>query len=148
MASGTMISNVGCLAMLQALATEMDSGSLGAVIEIRTGGVPTNVEAASTGTLLAKLTCSVVAFIPAADQDPGGQLEADAIASDTGAAATDVAGYFVAGPSSVVDTIATKLIMGTAGVSGDNPDLVLDDKNIVIGGTVACTAWTINLPES
>lgn len=148
MASGTMISNVGCLAMLDALAAELDAGSLGAVIEIRTGTPPTDVESASTGTLLATLTCSATAFIAAADQAPGGQLVANAITSDTSAAATGEAGYFVAGSSSVSNTIATRVIMGTAGVSGDTPDLVLDDDMIVIGGTVACTAWTIDLPES
>jgi hypothetical protein len=148
MASATMISNVGCLAMLDGFAAVMDSGSLGAVIEIRTGTPPATVEDTSTGTLLATLTCSVTAFIAAADQDPGGQLVANAIASDTSADDTDVAGYFVAGPSSVVDVMSSKAIIGSCGISSDNPDLVLDDKNIVIGGTVACTAWTIDLPES
>lgn len=148
MASGTMISNVACLAMLDELTAQLDAGSLGAVIEIRTGTPPANVEAASTGTLLATLTMSTTSFGAAADQNPGARITANSITSDTSAAATGEAGYFIAGSSSVVDTIATRVIMGTAGVSGDSPDLVLDDDMIVIGGTVAVTAWTVDLAES
>lgn len=148
MASGTMISFAAAQAMADALTAQLDAGSLGAVIEVRTGTPPANVEAASTGTLLASLTCSATFAPTAADQNPGARITANSITSDTSANATGEAGYFVCGSSSVADTIATKVIMGTAGVSGDTPDLTFDDDMIVTGGTVAITAWTIDMPES
>jgi len=148
MASGTMISNVMALAIGQAIADALDAGSTGAVVEIRTGAPPANVEAASTGTLLATLVCGVTAFDSGADQNPGALFTANAITSDTSADANGVAGYFVAGPSDDGATITTKVLLGTAGEAADFTDMVLDDKNIVIGGTVAITAWTFTVAES
>jgi len=148
MASGTEISYVVAKAMGQALVDLLDAGTAGAAIEIRTGAPPVDVEATSTGTLLATLTCSATSFDTGADQAPNALFTAAAITSDTSAAATGTAGYFVAGSSNDGTTILTKVIMGTAGVTADTPDMVLDDKNIVIGGTVACTAWTITVAES
>ena len=150
MASGTMVSFAGAQAMGVAIRDLLDAGSLGAVIEIRTGGPPADVEAASTGTLLATLTCSSVSFDGGVNQNPGCLMTAASIDPDTSANDTGVAGYFVAGSSSVANTIAVngKVIMGTCGEAADSTDMTLDDKNIVAGGTVAITAWTITIDES
>jgi hypothetical protein len=99
--------------------------------------------------LLATLACSDPAFPAAAtDLNPGGSMAASAITSDDSADADGTAGYFVAGSSNDGSTILTKVIMGTAGITSDSTDLTLDDKEIVTGGVVAVTAWTINMPES
>ena len=146
MASGTMVSFAGAQAMGVAIRDLLDAGSLGAVIEIRTGAPPANVEAASTGTLLATLTCGSVSFDGGSDLNPGCLMTAYSISPDTSADDTGVAGYFVAGSSSVANTIATKVIFGTCGLS--DADMILDDVNIVAGGTVAITAWTLTINES
>ena len=148
MASGTMITFATAQAMGQTIAAQLDAGSLGAVIEIRTGTPPVDVEATSTGTLLATLTCGSTSFDNGANQNPGCLFTAYSITPDTSAAASGAAGYFVAGSSSVANTIATKVIMGTCGLAGDTPDMVLDNKDIVIGGTVTISAWTFTVDES
>lgn len=147
MASGSMVSFLAAQAMANALSAQLDAGALGAVIEIRTGAPPANVEAASTGTLLATLTASVVSFDVGADQAPNCRITAAAITEDASAVAGGTAGYYVAGSSNVADTIATKVIMGTAGEAADSTDMTLDVKLIVIGTTVAVTAWTVDVPE-
>ena len=148
MALDTTISYVAARAMGQALASLMDGGGAAGIIEVRTGAPPATVEEASTGTLLATLVCSATAFDTGADANPGALFTAAAISSDTSAAAGGVAGYFVAGSSADAATMATKLITGTAGEAADTTDMVLDDKTIVIGGTVACTAWTFTVAEN
>ena len=133
MASGTMVSFAGAQAMGVAIRDLLDAGSLGAVIEIRTGAPPANVEAASTGTLLATLTCGSVSFDGGVNQNPGCLMTAASIDPDTSANDTGVAGYFVAGSSSVANTIAVngKVIMGTCGLA--DADMLAQNADAAVG---------------
>lgn len=135
------ISNAGAIAACNALVDLLDAGAGAAYIEIRTGTQPATVETAATGTLLATLTCSDPAFGNAADENPGAKATANAIASDTSADATGVAGWFRA-----YDSNNVAIIDGTCGTTGT--DMILDDDNITIGGVVACTSWTVTMPEA
>ena len=150
MPSGTRINQILGAEMLDAITAQLDSGSLGAIIEIRTGSPPATVEELSTGTLLAVCRCSVTSFPPAT---PGtapadATMFANPITADANANNGGTAGYFVAGPCSSGEVMGTKVILGTAGEAADTPDLVLDESLIVVNGTVAVTGWTITMPTS
>lgn len=143
MALATKISNAAAIAMCNALVDLLDAGSGAGYIEIRTGAPPTNVDDAATGTLLATLALNDPAFGNAADDNPGAIATANSITDDSSADATGTAGWFRA-----YDSDDTPIIQGTAGESGDTPDLVLDNKDINAGQTVSVTSWTVNMPES
>lgn len=147
MASGTRITIAAAQAMNDALVDSLDAGTQPAEIHIFTGAPNADAAVSPAGTLLAKLVCSATAFGASSAASPS-VATAAAITSDTSADATGEAGCFWAGTVNTPGTIATGIIQGTAGVSGDTPDLVLDDDNIVVGGTVAITAWTISMPTS
>jgi len=148
-AIGTKISFLTAQAMGQAITAALDAGSAGAVIEIRTGTPPVTVEEASTGTLLAVLTCSVASFDAGVDQSPGCLFTSAAITDEGSALANGTAGYFVAGSSNAADTILDKVILGTAGEASDDADMTLDNKVIAITGTVgvALGGWTFTMAE-
>ena len=124
-------------AALDAIGARLNNGK----IEIRTGSQPSNITDASTGTLLASPTYGATAFGSAAN----GVITANAIASDTNAAASGDAGYFREYASGAADTAAES--EGTAGETGDSPDLVFDNKTITATGTVAISSMTKTLPE-
>jgi len=152
MASATEIAYVTAAAMLDnAINTLLNSGSSDGILNIYTGAAPANCEAAVTGTLLGTLPLNATPFGAAADQNPGAMITAAAIVSDTTADATGVAGYFRAYSTNTAPTDANKVtcyIQGSAGEAADSTDLTLDDKNIVAGGTIAVTSWTITMPEA
>lgn len=118
----------------------VDGGSGAGRIEIRVGAPPTNLTDASSGLLLGTLTFSATAFGAA----NVGVATAAAITSDTSADNSGDAGYFRVFAGGAADTAA--LFQGTAGVSGDSPDMVFDNKAIVAGGTIACSAFTVTVP--
>jgi hypothetical protein len=129
--------------------TELEGGTNDAVIAIYTGTPPTNVETAPTGTLLG--VCKMTATTPfdaGADQNPGWRIQANTISDDVSADTTGVAGYFRASTSNDGVTPLTGVIQGTAGEAADSTDLTLDDKNIVVGGTISMTGWDLTQPES
>lgn len=144
MASETKISQASAQAMLDALVDRMDILTTG---EVHVFVGTTNADAAITpaGALLAKLVTTTPAFGAASAASPT-IATAASITSDTSAAATGEAGCFWAGSVTTPGTIPNGLIQGSAGISGDSPDLVFDDDMIVVGGTVAITGWTISLP--
>ncbi len=144
MASATEIAFVSARDMLNALTILPDAGAGAGKIEVRTGAAPADCETASSGTLLATLPMSDPAFpANAADQVPGARATANAITDDSSADATGTAGYF-----RVFDSDSVCYIQGSAGESGDTPDMTLDDKTIVAGQTVSVTSYTIDMPES
>ena len=147
MALDTTIQQQLAANMLDEITALLDAETLGALIEVRTGAPTATTEEADTGTILAHLVCSTTSF-PAATAAATATMAANAITSDTSAPATGEAGHFTAGSSATTDTMTSKVINGVAGVSGDTPDLTFDDDMIVIGGTVAITAWTINMPTN
>jgi len=147
MASETKISNAAAAAMNDALVDSLDAGTQAAEIHVFTGTTNSDAATSPAGTLLAKLVMTDPAFGAATVASPS-VATAASITSDTSAAATGEAGCFWAGAVNTPGTIATGVIQGSAGVSGDTPDLTFDDDMIVTGGTVAITAWTISMPTS
>lgn len=112
----------------------------GGRIEIRTGSPPTNVNDASTGTLLATLTLNATA----AGASSGGVATFNAITNDTAADASGDAGYFRIYASGGTDTQA--VIQGTAGEAADSPDLVFNEKSFILGGVVSISSLTFSIP--
>lgn len=152
MASATEISYALAAAMLDnAVNSVLEEGTSSAIINIYTGTPPADCETAATGTLLGTCPMTVTSpFGAAADQAPNARITAASITDDTSADTTGTAGYFRVYSCNTSQTDANKLnchIQGTAGVAGDTPDLTLDDKNIVVGGTISITAYTITMPE-
>lgn len=146
MALDTHISNASAAVMLDALVDLMEADTTS---EIHVFVGAPNADAATTpaGQILAHLICSATAFGNATVASPS-VATANAISSDVSADATGEAGCFWAGSVTTPDTMDVGIIQGTAGVSGDTPDLVFDDDMIVVGGTVAITAWTISMPTT
>jgi hypothetical protein len=110
-------------------------------IKIFTGTAPTDVETADSGTLLSTLTLSTTAFAASvADGTIGAKATANAITSDTSAAATGTAGYFRA-----YDSTGTCVVQGNVGTSA--ADMIISSTTITAGDTVACTSWVVHLPN-
>jgi hypothetical protein len=150
MALDPRMSNDLASAMLDnAVNTKLNGGLGDAIVNIYTGGQPANCEAAETGTLLGTCIMNVVPFGAATDQAPGARLTANAITAEISAVSAGTAGYFRA-YSSDGGTDGSKLIchlQGTAGEAADTTDMTLDEKVIILGGTIQITAWTFDLPE-
>ena len=148
MALDPRLANQSALDMCDAGVDACDAGTGAALLRIYTGGAPANVDDAATGTLLGTLVMSDPAFGAASDQDPGAQAAASAITSDTSADATGVAGYYRVWTSNDGATPLNAVMQGSAGEAADTTNLTLDDKNIVIGGTIAISAFTFDVNES
>lgn len=140
MASNVKISTALRNAMMDAGADLFDGGTPPATIAVRTGAPPTNVSDASSGTLLGTLTASNPMFGAAST----GTCTASAITSDSSADNSGTAGHFRIYQGGAADTAA--LIQGTAGVSGDSPDMVFDNATIVSGGVMTISSLTITMP--
>ena len=128
----------GALATITAL---LNSGK----IKIYSGSQPAGGNSSLTGTLLSTLTFGATAFgTPAASGAEGSRVvtaTANSITSDTSAAATGTAGYFVLEKSDGTTVIA----MGSVATSG--ADLNLNTTSIVTGATVSITSLTITQTE-
>ena len=151
MASQTEIAYATAAAMLNAINALLTSGTGDAIVNIYEGTIPTDCETAiGAQPLLGTCVMNATPFIAAADQNPGARITANAIVDDTSADDTGVAQFFRVHASDS-GTDASKnacYIQGSAGISADSTDLILDDKNIVIGGTISITAYNIDMPES
>lgn len=132
---GTSARNAAC----DALVDLIDGGASAGYIQIRTGSAPTNPGDANAGTLLATLTFSDPAFGAASS----GQATANSITSDSSADASGDAGHF-----RIFDSNGVCIGQGSCGEAGDSPDMVFDEKSIVLGGVVAITSMTITVPAS
>ena len=138
MALNPKISAVAATAMAQALQVLLDAGSGAAVVKLYDGAQPAGpATAVSTQHLLGTLTCSDPSFGTASN----GVLTASAITSDTSADYTGTAAWFRA-----LDSNAVAVIDGSVGTA--TADMILDSVSIVAGGTIACTSWTITMPQS
>lgn len=144
MATGFKISTATRNALADAFADIHDGGTPPATIKIRTGAPPTNVADASSGTLLGTLTMSATAFGAASS----GAVTAAAITSDTSADNSGTAGHFRVYQGGAGDTAA--LYQGTAGESGDTPDMTFDNKTIVAGGVIAISSmvYTVSIAQA
>lgn len=122
-------------AACDAIVDLIDAGAGNGTIQIRTGAQPTNVGDADTGTLLGTLTFSKPAFGDASN----GTATAAAITSDTDADASGTAGHFRirSGNNNIHSD-------GTCGQGSG--DMSFNNANIVAGGTIAITSFTVTVP--
>ena len=136
---GVAVQNVA----VDAVVDRIDTGTGAGRMEIRTGGPPASITGSSTGTLLGTLTFSNPAF----GNGSSGTATANAITSDTNADASGDAGYFRVYRGGAADTAPEW--QGTAGNSGDTPDMVFSPtKSVVAGGTIAVNSFTVTMPAS
>jgi hypothetical protein len=102
-------------------------------LEIRSGSVPANCAAASTGTVLATITLPSD-WLAAAS---GGSKTISGTWQDVSANATGTAGYFR------ISQGATCHIQGTVTATGGGGDMTLDSVSITAAQQVNITAFTI-----
>lgn len=135
-------SDTAVIAAVGAVKALLNSG----VLKVYTGTQPADANTAiTTQVLLATLTFGSTAFGSATASGSGGSKVVNAVAntitSDTDAAATGTATWFRAyetgGTTAVLD--------GSVGVSG--ADVNLSTVNIIAGGTVELTGFTLSEPE-
>lgn len=127
-------------AALDAILALLNTGG-GGRIEIFDGSMPASCATADAGTKLAILPLSATAFAASVDGPSGlAQATANAITSDTNAAATGSADYFRAKASA-----GTVILQGTVGTA--TTDMILNSVNIASGDTVALTSWVVSLPD-
>ncbi len=138
-AANPVYSNAGAIAAITALANVGGAG----VIKIFTGAAPASCETADSGTLLATLTLSATAFPTAVDNSAGGATATASTITSGTAGNTGTAGYFRSYQH--VPSTTNAWIQGTVGTSA--ADMIINTTAITSGDTVACTAWTITLPD-
>lgn len=141
MTTNPMIEPAAAEAALNAIAALFNN----CYISIFTGSMPAKCGAASTGTLLSDgMRFGATAFAGATDPGSTGimQAVANAIASDTNAAASGTAGYFrvMTGQNS-----GTVIAQGLCGTSGS--DMNLNTTTITATDTVACSSFTLTMPD-
>jgi len=107
---------------------------------IRTGSIEATSLTADAGTLLATLTMNATPFPSSTSgtSDGNATATANAITSDTNAAASGTAGHFrIKNGSGVV------ILQGTCGTS--SADMILNTTSITAGDTVACSSFKVTL---
>jgi len=142
MAKDMKISNAAAIVMCDVYCDLADAGASFGLIKIYSAGsgIPADVDTAiSDQTLLATLTCSDPAFGGAVDVSPGARATADTITSETSATA-GTAAFFRA-----TDSNGLAFDQGTCGTS--DSDMIMNTTIIAAGATVACTSWTVTMPE-
>jgi hypothetical protein len=139
-AAGFFASNAECISMLTDHFVGINAGTA-AVIQIYSGSVPADADAANAGTLLATLTCSATAQTSIADDTPGALATFASITGDSSADDDGTAAFFRISTQSG----GTVTDQGTVGTS--DADLILNTVAITSGSTVDITAATLLLPE-
>lgn len=138
MSASPMISPTLAKAGLNAITALFNSG----VIDIRSGALEATCGTGDAGTLLSSgCTFGSTAFGAASDGTTTGIMTstANAIASDTNAAASGTAGHFR------VKVSGTVVAQGTCDTS--SADMIMNTTTINSGDTVAISAFTISLPD-
>lgn len=108
----------------------------GTTLEVRTGSAPATPETTATGTLLATVTIGSWT----GTSDGSGNVTAGNPAAVT-IAATGAAGHFRLKTSG-----GTALMDGSVGETGSGADLILDDADLVSGGSLDLGAPTLTIP--
>lgn len=139
-AAGFYITNAEAISMLTDHFVGIDAGTA-AVIQIYSGSVPADADAANAGTLLATLTCNATAATSIVDDTPGAIATFAAITQDSSADNTGTASFFRISTQSG----GTVTDQGTVGTS--SADLILNTVSITSGSVVSISAATILLPE-
>lgn len=141
MALNPYITQAAAAAMLTALGAQIDAGTA-AVINIYSGTVPANADAALSGnTLLAQMVCSATAFIGITDTGPAARATFAAIAPDTSADNSGTATFW----RLLTQSGGTVIAQGTVGTA--TSDLILNTVAITAGSQVSITSATIDMPE-
>ena len=140
MAANPMISPTRAKAMLDNLTGNFNS----LYINIYTGALEATCGTSTSGTQLAALQFGGTAFGASVDGASTGIMTAtaNAITPDTNADNTGTAGHFRVQAS---DGSGTVTAQGTCGTS--SADMILNTTSISAGDTVACTSFTITLPD-
>lgn len=139
-AAGFYITNAEAISMLTDYFVGVNAGTA-AVIQIYSGSVPADADAANGGTLLATMTCAATAEASIADDTPGALATFDTITDDASADNTGTAAFFRISTQSGGTVVA----QGTVGTA--DADLILNTTSITSGSTVSITSATILLPE-
>lgn len=143
MALDSKIGVTNANAMLDAINAVINGGAGLGIINIYTTPMPATCAAAATGTLLGTCIFGATPFQAAASNS----INANAITDDTSADASGDAFYYRVYDANGTDASKGSChFQGTAGTSGETPNLVLDDKAIVAGGTISITDYDITLP--
>ena len=133
----------------QSIATAFDNATAG-WLNIYSGAAPASADNAVTGTLLAELRLNTDAFAAVAGGARG--IALNSVTSDTSANASNPvanqACYFrmIADGDAGGASTTLRRLQGVVDVSGNSPDMAIDNVNIVAGGTVALSAWTYTHP--
>ena len=107
----------------------------GGNMQIRTGGQPADPDTASPGSILAIIPLPSPAFGAAAS----------GVISKAGTWSADASGTGIAGWARIrnaADTMSFDVSVGETGA-----DLTIDDEDIVTGGVVTVTSFTITIPD-
>jgi hypothetical protein len=139
MANGFSLTGTVAQGMLNGTGLATAIGASGKV-NVYSGTVPGNADAANGGTLLATLTLAATPFSGFSDTGTAGRATLGVIASALSAAATGTASFF-----RITTSGGTVIAQGTVGTSA--ADLVLNSIAITAGSTVAITSGTIDLPK-
>lgn len=140
MTTRPVCSIIAAKAALDAITALVNGGGTGHLY-IRTGAQPTKTTDADSGTLLATLTMSATAFgaSTSATSDGLATATANAITSDTNAAASGTAAHF-----RIKSGGATVILQGN--VSTSAADLNFNTTTITAGDTIAVTSLKATLP--
>jgi hypothetical protein len=134
MASARKLSTIARNILANSVVAEMASGEM----HIYDAAPPANPQAAYVGTELAVIALPAPAFAAAVT----GTISKSGVWSGPVSHSGTAAGF------RLINGGGDVMLDGTAGVAGDTPDAILDNKTLVSGGSVVCTAFAITVPES
>lgn len=111
-----------------------------AILRIRTGAVPANVAAASSGTVLATLNLPSDYFAAATSRSKAKSGTWEDLSAD----AAGTAAHF----EIVASNGTTRHLQGTVTATGGGGDMTLDNVSIALAQTITITAFTLNGPAA
>lgn len=140
MASAPRFSQAAVQAAVDAVTAKLNVGGAGS-LRIYSGAEPANADASVPAGLLATLPLSSTAAPASTSGGAGGTITAtfNAITSGTGTAGTAASFCLLAGNGTTI------VACGTADVTTNSPDLVLNSTAISTGATVSCSSFTITM---
>ena len=115
------------------------------ILRVYTGDKPATANLLPSGTLLGTLTFATTAF---GVSTTGGVITANAIAGDTSADATGIAGWFriLLSADANTNNNTDRRIDGTITQAGGGGDMILDNTSVTLNGTINITSLTITHP--
>lgn len=130
------------LAALNALVDAFDTGTPASSAVVYSGTVPASVtDALSGNTVLATLALPDPAFGAAVDEATVVRATLEAVAT-VQATASGVASFF-----RFLDGAGTVIAQGTVTAAGGGGDMIINDVDVVEGGDVRITAFSLTFPK-